>query len=149
MNQEDVGLRSSNDRQIVHVFSTVYFLSLRRFLPTEARRSTSSHDSENDRYSDDSDHLESRLSPSTSRSPSRRQSSQQRQRRHKRLSIASSSFSHPHSLTISQPRDAAMEAAIDAAEEAAMETDAHMGVLKVEASARVYGRYSKWVLFGA
>ena len=32
-------------------------------------------------------------------------------------------------------------------EQAYLETDAHLGVKKVEATHKVYGKYSKWVLF--
>lgn len=35
----------------------------------------------------------------------------------------------------------------DDIEQAYLETDAHLGVKKVEATHRVYGKYSKWVLF--
>lgn len=35
------------------------------------------------------------------------------------------------------------------ADELARELDAHAGVLRVEAAEKVYGRYSKWVLFGS
>ena len=35
------------------------------------------------------------------------------------------------------------------ASELAREADAHAGVRRVEAAARVYGRYSRWVLFGS
>ena len=48
---------------------------------------------------------------------------------------------------LSEPDEGALEAAQTVAIEAAAETDAHMGVLKVEASGKVYGKYSKWVLY--